>query len=141
VGWINHFSGIVDMENFNKIKQKIAETTKQNNNGATKPHGNDRFISHLSKPRMAEVGSDSAIPDLICLSHLRWDFVYQRPQHLLSRTAKERRVFFVEEPIYGDTLPRLDISMRDGGVWVVVPHLPHGMNEAETTTTQQSLLI
>ena len=34
--------------------------------------------------------------DLVCFSHLRWDFVYQRPQHLLSRCAKERRVFFVE---------------------------------------------
>jgi ribonuclease BN (tRNA processing enzyme) len=41
-------------------------------------------------------------PDLVCLSHLRWDFVYQRPQHLLSRCARERRVFFVEAPIpYG----------------------------------------
>src|ERR671912_376468 len=38
-------------------------------------------------------------PDLVCLSHLRWDFVYQRPQHLLSRCAAGRRVFFVEEPV------------------------------------------
>ena len=40
--------------------------------------------------------------DLVCLSHLRWDFVYQRPQHLLSRFAQERRVFFVEEPTFGE---------------------------------------
>ena len=33
------------------------------------------------------------------MSHLRWDFVFQRPQHLLTRCARERRVFFVEEPI------------------------------------------
>src|SRR5689334_7409974 len=79
--------------------------------------------------------------DLVVFSHLRWDFVYQRPQHLLNRTAKERRVFFVEEPIFEDTLPRLDISKRDGGVWVVVPHLPSGMTEAETITTQQALLL
>ena len=38
-----------------------------------------------------------APPDLVCLSHLRWDFVYQRPQHLLTRFACGRRVFFVEE--------------------------------------------
>jgi UDP-galactopyranose mutase len=62
--------------------------------------------------------------DLICLSHLRWDFVYQRPQHLLSRFAKERRVFFVEEPIFDDGPMRLDISRRDCGVYVVVPRLP-----------------
>jgi len=37
--------------------------------------------------------------DLICLSHLRWNFVFQRPQHLMSRFAKVRRVFFVEEPV------------------------------------------
>jgi len=42
-------------------------------------------------------------PDLICLSHLRWDFVWQRPQHLMSRFARDRRVFFVEEPIWEDT--------------------------------------
>ena len=41
-------------------------------------------------------------PDLVCLSHLRWDFVYQRPQHLMSRFAGDRRVFFVEEPIFHD---------------------------------------
>lgn len=37
--------------------------------------------------------------DLVCISHLRWDFVWQRPQHLLARLAHTRRVFFVEEPI------------------------------------------
>lgn len=63
-------------------------------------------------------------PALVCLSHLRWDFVYQRPQHLLTRFAKERRVFFVEEPIFDDGPMRLDISRRQSGVWVVVPHLP-----------------
>ena len=70
-------------------------------------------------------GSSQSTPDLICLSHLRWDFVYQRPQHLLSRCADERRVFFVEEPIFGDGPMRLDVSQREGGVWVVVPHLPN----------------
>ena len=35
--------------------------------------------------------------DVVCLSHLRWDFVWQRPQHLVSRCARSRRVFFFEE--------------------------------------------
>ncbi|HEX8922817.1 MAG TPA: hypothetical protein VF766_15180, partial [Pyrinomonadaceae bacterium] len=64
------------------------------------------------------------LPDLVCLSHLRWDFVYQRPQHLLSRFACERRVFFVEEPSYTDGPMRLDVSARECGVQVVVPYLP-----------------
>src|SRR5215213_723053 len=65
--------------------------------------------------------------DLVCFSHLRWDFVYQRPQHLLSRCAKEQRVFFVEEPIFGNGSMRLDVRHTDCGVYVVVPHLPEGL--------------
>jgi glycosyltransferase involved in cell wall biosynthesis len=37
--------------------------------------------------------------DLVVFCHLRWDFVYQRPQHVLSRLANQHRVLFVEEPI------------------------------------------
>jgi len=65
--------------------------------------------------------------DLVVFSHLRWDFVYQRPQHLLSRCAKERRVFFVEEPVYGNCSMRLEVREADPGVHVVIPHLPDGL--------------
>jgi len=59
-------------------------------------------------------------PDLVCLSHLRWNFVYQRPQHLLSRCAKNRRVFFVEEPILSAATDWwLDVSIHESGVWVI----------------------
>ncbi len=79
--------------------------------------------------------------DLVCLSHLRWDFVYQRPQHLLSRCAKERRVFFVEEPVFGDeSEPRLDVSSREDELRVVVPRLPHGMSDEEIINAQRELL-
>lgn len=64
--------------------------------------------------------------DLICFSHLRWDFVFQRPQHLLTRFARDHRVFFIEEPIFGDDGPRLEISEREDKLRVVVPHLPEG---------------
>jgi UDP-galactopyranose mutase len=37
---------------------------------------------------------------LVVLSHLRWDFVFQRPQHLLTRMAAYRRVLYVEEPVF-----------------------------------------
>lgn len=70
--------------------------------------------------------------DILCLSHLRWDFVYQRPQHLLSRFAKQHRVFFFEEPIFSDEPSRLDISKRDDNLNVVVPHLRHGDNVNES---------
>jgi len=81
------------------------------------------------------------LPDLVCLSHLRWDTVYQRPQHLMSRCASERRVYFVEEPVFSDSIPRLEISRRNGGMFVVVPHLPLGLSDSEAAVLEQSLLL
>lgn len=65
--------------------------------------------------------------DLVCFSHLRWDFVFQRPQHLLTRSARSRRTFFVEEPIFCNGSMRLDIREAEAGVRVVVPYLPDGL--------------
>ncbi|CAN5715195.1 glycosyltransferase family 1 protein [soil metagenome] len=78
--------------------------------------------------------------DVLCLSHLRWDFVYQRPQHLLGRCARDHRVFFVEEPIAGEGEARLDVSTRPEGVQVVVPHVPHGLEEREIESVMRALL-
>jgi len=64
--------------------------------------------------------------DLLCFSHLRWDFVFQRPQHLLTRFAKEHRVFVIEEPIFGEDGPALEVSHRENGLHIVLPKLPHG---------------
>jgi glycosyltransferase involved in cell wall biosynthesis len=86
-------------------------------------------------------GRPAVEADLICLSHLRWDFVYQRPQHLLSRCARERRVFFIEEPIYiKDQMAQFDISVRDDNLYVVQPLLPKGLNEAEAERAQQAVI-
>ncbi|MDQ3753979.1 MAG: glycosyltransferase family 1 protein [Acidobacteriota bacterium] len=84
---------------------------------------------------------DATVPDLICVSHLRWDFVYQRPQHLLSRFATQGRVFFVEEPVFGDyPSPQLDVSQRENNLCVAVPQLPHGMSTEEIEAAQKKLL-
>ena len=64
--------------------------------------------------------------DLVCFSHLRWNFVFQRPQHLLTRFAKEMRVFFIEEPIYDDGPAFCEVTTSDENIWVVIPHLPTG---------------
>ena len=79
--------------------------------------------------------------DLICFSHLRWDFVYQRPQHLLSRCARDRRVFFIEEPIFGNSSMRLDVRETDTGVFVVVPHLPEGLRSEVAITAVMKEMI
>ncbi len=62
--------------------------------------------------------------DLICFSHLRWNFVYQRPQHLMSRFAKNARVFFLEEPVYDAPSQYNEIfEDQESGVCVVTPHI------------------
>ena len=76
--------------------------------------------------------------DLLCFSHLRWDFVYQRPNHLMARAARERRVFFIEEPVEGHR-PQLELADR-GGVTVVVPHLPADLSEMGRTRAMRGLV-
>ncbi|MBC7940969.1 MAG: glycosyltransferase [Chitinophagaceae bacterium] len=63
-------------------------------------------------------------PVLIVFSHLRWSFVFQRPQHLLSRLTAHWRVVFVEEPVYEAGSATLVSRRTPSGVEVVVPHTP-----------------
>lgn len=70
--------------------------------------------------------------DILVFSHLRWDFVFQRPQHLLSRHAKHRRVFYFEEPVFGMTeVPRLHLRETSENVMVVVPYLPSHIDQSK----------
>lgn len=78
--------------------------------------------------------------DLVCLSHLRWDFVYQRPQHLLSRCSQERRLFFIEEPIFDGEDVGFDVSQRTDNLTVVVPHLPANLDEETVNNALQKLI-
>jgi UDP-galactopyranose mutase len=78
---------------------------------------------------------------LICFSHLRWKFVFQRPQHLMTRFAATKSVIVFEEPIGQDGgEPTLDRSEEAGGVLVVTPRLPHGLSPEETNATLERLL-
>jgi glycosyltransferase involved in cell wall biosynthesis len=84
-------------------------------------------------------GSAGDLHDLVCLSHLRWNFVFQRPQHLLTRCAAHRRVYFFEEPIFDSAEPWLE-RQRYGNVRVAVPHLPPGMPDDAVVTVERQLL-
>ena len=82
-----------------------------------------------------------AIPDLVCFSHLRWDYVYQRPQHLMSRFARNRRVLFIEEPLYeATTEPFLRTASREDGLEVVTPVLPADVESRDSVLLQRALL-
>ena len=82
---------------------------------------------------------DLPIEAVVCFSHLRWDFVYQRPQHLLSRASRQWPVWFVEEPVWGPTL-RLDIRPVTDQIQVVTPHLPEGIDPETTVRLQRQLV-
>jgi len=63
-------------------------------------------------------------PILLCFSHLRWNFVYQRPQHLMTRFAADHDVLYVEEAVHtGDETSALSVQTPAPGVTVLVPHL------------------
>ncbi len=81
-----------------------------------------------------------ATSDLVCLSHLRWSWVYQRPQHLMKRAARDRRVFVFEEPVVGAERPWLDISTPAPNVNVATPHIPANLSEPERVAVQRELL-
>ena len=69
--------------------------------------------------------------DLLVFSHLRWDFVYQRPQHLMSRFARDRRVLFIEEPMDHDGEPKWRFSEEQGRLVRCVPMLPAERDRAD----------
>ncbi|MCQ0970450.1 UDP-galactopyranose mutase [Paracoccus sp. TK19116] len=79
---------------------------------------------------------------VICFSHLRWDFVLQRPQHLMGRFAKETRVLFWEEAIPTDHhLPYLEFHAFDGtSVQAVRPRVPARWSSAEQDRALSGLL-
>jgi UDP-galactopyranose mutase len=67
-------------------------------------------------------------PDIVCFCHLKWDFVFQRPQHLMVRWAKKRRVFFIEEPQIHDGKTQLNIRECTSGVHFVTPSFNSSFN-------------
>ncbi|MCO6419386.1 glycosyltransferase [Siccirubricoccus sp. KC 17139] len=98
-------------------------------------HSRRNIIPHVS--RIADK------PLLLCLSHLRWDFVFQRPQHLLTRAARSHRVLFFEEPLRrapAPGLPRLELRRTPEGVEIATPLLPDSLDEAASDAAQRALL-
>ena len=93
-----------------------------------------------NRPAGARLAFASDFP-LIVHSHLRWDFVWQRPQQLLSRMAAAAPVLFVEEPILLDDVrrERLEITEPLPNVFRAVPRLPAYLRDnydAAVTTTR-----
>ncbi|MDX1965435.1 MAG: FAD-dependent oxidoreductase [Pirellulales bacterium] len=63
--------------------------------------------------------------EFLVFSHLRWNFVYQRPQHILSRLARHHKVYFMEEPLETESstgMLEVSPSAEDPNVIVLRPH-------------------
>src|ERR1700761_9238812 len=79
--------------------------------------------------------------EILCFSHLRWDFVYQRPQHLLTRFASRGHVHFWEEPCFGAIgKPQLRRANKGKAITVLTPLLPGGIEGQEAVCAQKELL-
>lgn len=87
---------------------------------------------------------DSERPTLFCFSHLRWDFVFQRPQHLMSRFAEDMTLVYWEEPmeIGEHETPMLRVRSAEDypNVRIVVPNLPTGLDEDQRNIALKRLL-
>src|SRR4051812_23292825 len=79
-------------------------------------------------------------PDLVCFSHLRWDFVFQRPQHLFTRFAKVFRTFFIEEPKHEASDSRVELNWIDDNLCIIVPFLNLDKGEEQVEEQMRELL-
>src|SRR6266496_1622917 len=72
--------------------------------------------------------------DIIVFSHLRWEFVFQRPQHLLSRLGKDRKILFIEEPIEFNESDKGSANIiKDRNITVLQPRIDRSNMVEELT--------
>ena len=105
------------------------------------------MLTRVGVPVEVEAEPSAPYPEpatLICFSHLRWNFVFQRPQHLMSRFAREMSVIFWEEPVEIAANETAFLQVREAenasNVRIVVPHLPQGMPEDAREAALKRLL-
>lgn len=82
------------------------------------------------------------MPTLIVFCHLRWDFVFQRPQHLMTRLAEHYKILFIEEPMHTEGEARLEKTDVAPNITVCRPHTPiqqFGFHDDQLPTLQALL--
>jgi glycosyltransferase involved in cell wall biosynthesis len=73
--------------------------------------------------------------DMVVFCHLRWDFVYQRPQHIISRMAKDQKILLIEEPWHREHEPESRLTRVSDNLHVLQPNVRH-IEEIETILEQ-----
>jgi glycosyltransferase involved in cell wall biosynthesis len=77
--------------------------------------------------------------EIVCFSHLRWDFVFQRPQHLLTRFADHFRIFYIEEAVHHSEHDHYSEVVHNS-IHIIKLHLKGHPHEDDVVKRQQSLL-
>lgn len=75
---------------------------------------------------------------ILCFSHLRWNFVYQRPQHILTLASKTTKVIYFEEPTF-EHVPQAFMRSNavSGSIKVITPVLPVGIAPSDADAVQR----
>jgi len=118
-----------------KSKSRQSQTrTASNGNGNGNGNGHSSVAGLAAEPVVADSLSQSKSTDrygIVVFSHLRWGFVWQRPQQFLSRFAKKHKVLFIEEPFFdrkeGEE-PNITYHRVMPNVIVVAPHVSPSWN-------------
>ena len=105
------------------------------------------MLTRVGVPVESEAEPSAPEPEaatLICFSHLRWNFVFQRPQHLMGRFARDMRVIYWEEPVEIAPRETAYLQVREAAgqpkVRIAVPHLPQGMPDVAREAALNRLL-
>ena len=104
------------------------------------------MLTRVGVPVVSGTEHSAPVPQpttLICFSHLRWNFVFQRPQHLMCRFAREMDVIYWEEPVDIGPSETAFLQVREApcaNVRIIVPHLPEGMPDDAREATLMRLL-
>ena len=79
---------------------------------------------------------------MVCFAHLRWNLVFQRPQHIMTRLADSFDVLYWEEPREETdcTTARIEREQLGEGIERLVPVLPAGLAESARDAQLAGLL-
>lgn len=78
--------------------------------------------------------------DIVVFSHLRWDFVFQRPQHIMTGLAANYRIIFIEEELISENEDRYTIKNVASNIWVIQPYLQE-RNHINNTQSRMRVVL
>lgn len=87
-------------------------------------HQAQQLTQNLCSTNALSGRKERFMPTIIVFCHLRWDFVYQRPQQLLSRLAHHYKILFIEEPVFHEGESFMEVLEAAPNLTVYRPHTP-----------------